>query len=985
MSLDLLKAKHAREGYLTKSAAAKGKDQVRTSWKERYFILKGHMLHYYVKQGDNTPKGEIDMRLAKIDPADNRTHKSFSFRLAQTKQVFTYFVCQSLEDQKGWIRALRKAASYPTEEWEMDSSAKMLLRQPRDKQSTRCCFAALLVLESPEQCVIICQDDGYINIAKDGEIIATHAALSLTALTFSESPDVSLVMVDAVKQLHTLATEFNDPSTGQAQYKFYIGSLMEAAELAATMRSMMEGTFASKSQLNSPVVQSSRLLWGPTSQVEVSSPKDWTDRFGVLTADKFIFFKTTDAAVPLWCFFLQKVNIKKEGSTGISLQPSTVTTNIRFATESLRNIWYDSLVELIQAQAGREALFQLPTQASEEDKQPAPVDMGEAIPGPPLENVQFAAATIEAFAPSEDSYVLAWGQGDGGQLGQRNKDDSLTPVLLKALEKKRIRSLAAGKSHACAVTDKGQLYVWGSGEDFQLGLGKSMKQSLTPYLVTSLFSKGKIAMVACGAKHTLALTELGQLYAWGSGEFGQLGTGTASEFYPAEVSSMVGFQCKHISAGTTHSGAIVGDDNRVFMWGEATQGAVGTGNKQQLNKPKHLEFREPAKHLACGNNFTAVISKTGKLFTFGNNKNGQLGHGDIETRYIPTEVSAFKKGNLQALQASCGEAHMVALVQAAREKVVYTWGKAITNGFQDDQLIPAAVPALKDSVAVDANTCHSLTINNQTQCFAFGLNQKGELGNGKPGVQALIKVRLQRNIVVVQAVCGNCFSLVLCKGDTPAKFTEGEEKTPTDSADFKAFQNFVDSKLEGMSPALDTSNAAVANLLSSITLAAEKQKGADPTAAAFQQMSGGGMLDKLAQMDSRNAGINPAREAPSRYRPAPNAASASLCSTSGCKNPSFNGTSNCIMHQGGDRVLLGGAIAEPVSKPLDQSRILAMVAQSQAAAVAAPVDDDMPPPPPPEDDPDWLPENWKKVTDPKTSKVYYYNKVTRETSWKKPK
>lgn len=39
----------------------------------------------------------------------------------------------------------------------------------------------------------------------------------------------------------------------------------------------------------------------------------------------------------------------------------------------------------------------------------------------------------------------------------------------------------------------------------------------------------KIAGVACGQAHSLALSEQGQVFAWGSGESGQLGLGTAEE------------------------------------------------------------------------------------------------------------------------------------------------------------------------------------------------------------------------------------------------------------------------------------------------------------------------------------------------------------------------------------------------------------------------------------------------------------------------
>lgn len=39
----------------------------------------------------------------------------------------------------------------------------------------------------------------------------------------------------------------------------------------------------------------------------------------------------------------------------------------------------------------------------------------------------------------------------------------------------------------------------------------------------------KIAGVACGQAHSLALSEQGQVFAWGAGEWGQLGLGLAEE------------------------------------------------------------------------------------------------------------------------------------------------------------------------------------------------------------------------------------------------------------------------------------------------------------------------------------------------------------------------------------------------------------------------------------------------------------------------
>jgi alpha-tubulin suppressor-like RCC1 family protein len=80
--------------------------------------------------------------------------------------------------------------------------------------------------------------------------------------------------------------------------------------------------------------------------------------------------------------------------------------------------------------------------------------------------------------------------------------------------------IACGESHTCALTSDGDVYTWGSGQIGQLGHGDFHRQSL-PIKVANI--NEKIVQVACGKKHTVALTSDGKVYSWGSNESGQLG------------------------------------------------------------------------------------------------------------------------------------------------------------------------------------------------------------------------------------------------------------------------------------------------------------------------------------------------------------------------------------------------------------------------------------------------------------------------------
>jgi alpha-tubulin suppressor-like RCC1 family protein len=93
----------------------------------------------------------------------------------------------------------------------------------------------------------------------------------------------------------------------------------------------------------------------------------------------------------------------------------------------------------------------------------------------------------------------------------------------------------AGDFHAAAVTSFGELYTWGNSLGGALGLGDGAPNSVTePIFVREPRELRDVRAVACGARHTLALTKLGDVFAMGLGEYGRLGQGHDRDLYTAE-------------------------------------------------------------------------------------------------------------------------------------------------------------------------------------------------------------------------------------------------------------------------------------------------------------------------------------------------------------------------------------------------------------------------------------------------------------------
>ena len=84
------------------------------------------------------------------------------------------------------------------------------------------------------------------------------------------------------------------------------------------------------------------------------------------------------------------------------------------------------------------------------------------------------------------------------------------------------KQITAGRSHTCALSELGDVYCWGYGEYGQLGSGTTLDNSIS-VLVQGLED---VVAVSAGSYHTCALHEGGEVYCWGNGDYSQLGNGS---------------------------------------------------------------------------------------------------------------------------------------------------------------------------------------------------------------------------------------------------------------------------------------------------------------------------------------------------------------------------------------------------------------------------------------------------------------------------
>ncbi|XP_049775647.1 regulator of chromosome condensation [Schistocerca cancellata] len=396
----------------------------------------------------------------------------------------------------------------------------------------------------------------------------------------------------------------------------------------------------------------------------------------------------------------------------------------------------------------------------------------------------------ESLDDKETGLVFTFGQGDVGQLGLgEDVLERTNPAMVKNLE--NVVDICAGGMHTVCLTKTGEVITFGCNDEGALGRDTSNGNSETEPGKVEI--DGTVVQITAGDSHTAALTEKGQVFAWGSfrdssGSMGLMKAGVAEQ-KPVEI--LPGLMTVKIASGADHL-VMLANDGHIYTCGCGEQGQLGRVSERAANRScrqglGHLLVPAPVpinprsklgfEDIWAGTWCTYAKAQN-HIYVFGLNNYSQLGVENQVCHFHPVISPSFSE---KLWSQICGGQHHT--LARDNEGGVYVigrkdYGRLGLGKDCEDITTPTAIPKLIGMKCTDiaCGAAVSFAVNDKGEVYGWGMATNGQLGKSGDGDDESdvyeprqIKGKQLLSHVVLKVSAGGQHTVLLAKS---AKVTE---------------------------------------------------------------------------------------------------------------------------------------------------------------------------------------------------------------------